>query len=150
MKEFIIDKNIDGRSTEKNYPKYFFDDLRKPSKIRLVVGGTKYKEEVMAKESLRELINSMRTAGKVRSVSDQAVDLHHAKIAEQIGKNFDKCPKPCDDHHILALSQVSGCNNILSLDLRMAKCRDLIRNKVGHDCCPAVRVVSTEAAYNDS
>lgn len=141
--------NIDVKPTNQNYPAYFFDDLRK-SKINLVVGGTEYKRELKKKVVLAEIISQLISANRVRRIPDEPVDQHEQALKNRIVAVIGSCPKECDDHHIMALSFVSGCNNILTQDRRMNICRNAIRNRVGHDYCPDIRTVMTEAAYNDT
>jgi hypothetical protein len=150
MKEFILDKNVDLKEGQKEYPKYFFDDLRKPAKVRLVMGGTDYRREVREKSSLLELISALMSSGKVRIVADLQVDNAQSLLAQKIVECVGECPDDCDDHHIFALALVSGCLNIITKDTRMASCRNQIRNPVGHDYCADVRIVSTEASYKDT
>ncbi|MDH5453630.1 MAG: hypothetical protein OEX14_09780 [Paracoccaceae bacterium] len=147
MKEFILDKNVDLEPTQKEYPKYFFDALRQSSRIRLVIGGTDYRREIKEKTSLLQLISDMITSGKVRSVDDSLVDERQKKLIDRILETMDGCPTECDDHHIFALSVVSGCCNVITKETRMATCRDKIRNVVGHDHCPNIRVVRNQSSY---
>ncbi|MFH5772701.1 hypothetical protein ACHFJ0_00540 [Paracoccus sp. NGMCC 1.201697] len=150
MKEFIIDKNVDVVSSNEEYPAYFFDDLKKSARVRIVLGGTNYKREVREKAALRELVSQLISANRVRSVSDATVDGHEQALRTRIIDICGSCPQECDDHHIFALAHVSGCRNILTKDRRMASCRDQIRNRVGHDFCPDIRLVMSEAAYRDT
>lgn len=52
MYEFIIDINVDVKASDTKYPAYFFDDLMSNKSITLVVGGTKYYEEIQKKFAL--------------------------------------------------------------------------------------------------
>lgn len=147
MREFIIDVNVDIKPDQKEYPKYFFDDLRKATKIRLVIGGTDYRREIREKPALLALIADLQSSGNVRSVADAPIDAHQRVLIQRIVDAVGSCPSECDDHHIFALAHVSGCLNILTKETRMATCRDTIRNVVGHDTCPNIRVVRGEVAY---
>jgi hypothetical protein len=150
MKEFILDKNVDLDPSQKEYPKYFFDDLRKAKSVCLVIGGTKYRKEVKEKKSLLALFSELISSGLVRSVDDGKVDEKEASLIHRIITILDSCPQECDDHHIFALAQVSGCLNVITKETRMAACRDKIRNSIGHEHCPNIRVVRNEAGYNDT
>lgn len=150
MKEFILDKNVDLKPGQEEYPKYFFDDLRRAASVRLVYGGTDYRREVKEKASLLSLISELISSGKVRSVSDNIVDAAQATLTAAIASKFDTCPTECDDHHIFALAHASGCLNVITKETRMATCRDKIRNVVGHDVCPSIRIVRNKIAYDDT
>lgn len=150
MKEFILDKNVDIDPSHQEYPKYFFDDLRKSPRVRLVVGGSGYKKEIKEKTSLLTLISELISAGKVRPVKDESVDSREKELQIRILGEFGLCPAECDDHHIFALAVVSGCMNIITKEKRMAVCRDKIRNRIGHNHCPDIRIIRTESAYRDT
>lgn len=149
MKELILDVNIEVKPTSEGYPKYFFDDLSKPNRIKLVIGGTKYKSELRKKPSLVSLIGELTSIGKIRSVPDAAVDLHEDKLETKIKVLVGNRPTECDDQHILALAHKSGCLNVLTNDIRMATCKTKIRKYLGHDLCPDIKVISTQKAYDD-
>lgn len=148
MPEFILDKNVDLKSTQAEYPSYFFVDLMETRKASLVLGGSGYRAEVRDKFSLLRLILELEKAGQVRTVSDELVDEKEAQIKARIDSKLGACPTECDDHHIFALSAVSGCRNILTKETRMATCRNKIRNLVGHEYCPDIRVIRNENSYN--
>jgi len=148
MREFILDLNVDLKPHQKNYPSYFFEDLRKSGKVTIVIGGTTYRAEVRLKPSLLELIGQLISSGKVRTIPDQSVDEAQKKLEAKIEERFESCPRECDDPHIFALALVSGCMNVISRDARIASCRNQIRNVVGHDHCADVRVIQDQAAYN--
>jgi hypothetical protein len=148
--EFIIDKNVDMDPKNAEYPAYFFADLARTSKMKLVVGGTNYKKEILGKEKLREFISQMESAGRVRPINSKLVDDHEKVIAERVLSCMGTCPSECDDHHIFALSHVSKCMNIVTKEKRMATCRDKIRGVIGHDICPDLRVIRNERSYRDT
>ncbi|MDN3711716.1 hypothetical protein QWZ10_07470 [Paracoccus cavernae] len=150
MKEFIIDKNVDVNPLDAEHPKYFFDDLRKSKKIRIVSGGTNYKKEIISKKALRTLFAELLSAGKIRSVSNESVDRHETDLMSRIIEVMKSCPQECDDPHIVALAHVSGCLNIVTKDKRMSAWRDKVRKQIGHDYCPELRLIMTEAAYKDT
>lgn len=150
MKEYIIDVNVDIEAHQAQYPKYFFDDLRKPKKVKIVIGGTDYIREIKGKTKLFELILTLISAQKIRRVDDTQVDLAQERLKRDILSAFESCPKECDDHHIFALSMVSGCINIITKDTRMASCRNSLRGRLPQDSFPGIRVISSAAAYSDS
>ena len=149
MKEFIIDVNIPFSSSSPVYPSYFFSDLRKPGKIGVVIGGSKYSEEIKKHKLLLNLINQLLSAKRARKVNNEIVDEHQDRLVEKISEKFSSgCPGECDDLHIFALAHVGKCPNVLTNDTRMASCRDQIREVVGHSLCPQIRVISSKNAYN--
>lgn len=149
MKEFIIDKNVDIEPHQAEYPAYFFNALSAKGRAALVIGGSAYNAEIKAKTKLLLLINQLSAGGKVRRVPDAAVDAFQIDLVNRIKDLLGVCPAECDDHHIFALAMVGKCLNIITKETRMASCRDKIRGKVGHDYCPALKVIRTEAAFND-
>lgn len=148
MAEFILDVNVDLKPQNPGYPGYLFSDLSSHKKIGLVVGGRKYNEEVRRKNQLRLLLIELQKAGKVRRIANEAVDQAETEVADRVAKKCGDCPPECDDLHIFALASVSGCTNVVSMDTRMAICRDKIRGKVGHHFCPAIKLIQTQATYN--
>lgn len=150
MKEFILDLNIELDSKNAGYPKYFFDELKYSRKIRLVIGGSGYTQEVKEKNKLLALLNELSSSGKIRKVESSTVDTAEKRLRTAIVEKLKVCPKECDDHHIFALSIVSGCKNIITKDNRMAVCRNKTRAAVGHDICPDLRIIKNKSAYDDS
>lgn len=146
MKEFILDVNIELNNNNQNYPTYFFDHL-KSKQAQIVIGGTQYLNEVKSKVKLLMLINDLKDAKRAREVDDGQVDDAQRTLEQRIEDCFEVCPQECDDHHIFALASVSGCFNVLTNDRRMAVCRNIIRNEVGHRLCPAIRIVLNLQAY---
>lgn len=147
MKEFILDVNIELNKDNQNYPFYFFDHLRS-KRVQIVIGGTQYKNEVKSKIKLLMLINDLKDANQARKVDDGQVDDAQETLVQRIHQCIGECPQECDDHHIFALALVSGCLNILTNDHRMARCRGIIRNDVGHNYCPAIRIIPNQLAYD--
>lgn len=78
---------------------------------RIVVGGTKYKEELRRVSQALRFVNELNKIGKVLIVSDHDVD----RLEEGIKKIVS--PK-CDDPHLIALIGVSRCPLICSRDKR--------------------------------
>lgn len=150
MKSFIIDKNVDVNPTDAQYPKYFFDDLRKSRKMRIVFGGTNYRKEVLSKRALMTLFSELISSNKISPIPDKDVDEHEVALIARIKEVMTTCPPECDDPHIVALAHVSGCVNIVTKDRRMSAWRGKVRNRIGHDYCPELRLIMTEAAYRDT
>jgi len=150
MLEFILDVNVDCKPKSEGYPKYLFDDLRSAKRVRLVLGGTKYRDEVKKKKGMVELFSEFYRSGKVRACDDASVNKKEAEINKKIVEKLRVCPSECDDQHILAMSLVSNCRNVVTKDMRMAACRDKIRGKVGHEFCPDIRLVTTEKIYRET
>lgn len=147
MADFIVDMNIPTKVSSVGYPSYFFDDMNKSKKHHVFYGGTSYLKELARKESLQRLLRDWVTQKKASRVDATAVDEFESRLKARILEKCGECPSQCDDLHILALSAVTTCRNILSNDDRMAACRDKIRNLVGHDYCPDVKLIKTEAVY---
>lgn len=149
MKEFILDVNVEVDLSKPNCPAHLFKDLRSPNKVKLVIGGGKYRKEVARNKKLLGLISELIAAGKVRAVDTSSVDEHEKLLTERVDQMcIGGCPNECDDFHIFALAQVGACFNVVTNDTRMATCRDKIRGVVGHDYCPPLRIVSSRAAYD--
>lgn len=147
MPDYILDTCVDIEPTHQNYPAYFFRDLRKNIRVRVVVGGSTGNAEIKKKTKLRELLNNLKDRNQVVQADTAAVDSSAEELANRIRQVIGDCPQECDDLHIFALSQVSGCYLIISRDNRMAICRNKIRNAIGHAHCPDLKVIQTEAAY---
>lgn len=147
QKYYILDTCVDIKPQDKNYPKYFFDDLLSNGNVVLVFGGTKATNEVKLKHNLRDLLNNMKVTNQVLTVTDSEVDAAEVSLSKRIQEVIGEAPRECDDLHVFALAQISGCLQVISRDNRMAVCRDKIRNKVGHRFCPSIVVIQNEAAY---
>jgi hypothetical protein len=147
MPDYILDTCVDIESSHQNYPEYFFCDLLNNIRVRVVVGGSTGKAEIDRKSKLRELLNNLKDRNQVVEAENTAVDASENALAERIKKIMGDCPRECDDLHIFALSQVSGCLLVISRDNRMAVCRKKIRNIIGHNYCPDLKVIQTETAY---
>lgn len=148
MPEFILDLNVNLKPHQQNYPRYFFEDLRKSGKVTIVFGGSTYRAEVKLKPSLLDLIGQLISSGQVRTIPDALVDEAQDRLEAKIDERFETCPQECDDPHIFALALVSGCSNIISRDARMATCRNKIRNVVGHDHCADLKIIQSQATYD--
>lgn len=150
MVNFIIDVNIDLNPNNRNFPKYFFDGIEK-NHVTVVYGGRSYAKEIQKKHSLLKLLLELQRRSAAKKCDDEAVNQAERDLIDRISTMVPGgCPGECDDHHIFAIAKVSGCVNILSGDNRMALCRDKIRNRVGHQYCPSIRIVKTQEAYNNS
>lgn len=147
MPDYILDTCVDIEPSDQNYPKYFFNDLLYNINVRVVVGGSTGKAEIDRKSNLRDLLNDLKDRNQVVEAENTAVDASEKALAERIKNIMGDCPRECDDLHIFALSQVSGCQLVISRDNRMAVCRKKIRNNIGHNHCPDLKVIQTEKAY---
>lgn len=147
MPEYILDTCVDIEPSHQNYPRYFFKDLLSNNRVKLVIGGTRALHEAKAKATLIELLNQLRDRKQVIEVSSDRVDEAEQRLSDRIGEVIGSAPSECDDLHIFALANVSGCLLVISRDNRMAICRNNIRNRVGHDHCPDISVIQNETAY---
>ncbi|KHQ51202.1 hypothetical protein [Mameliella alba] len=147
MPNYILDTCVDIDPKHSNYPDYFFKDLLSNTRVKLVIGGTKALSEAKAKAKLTELLNNLRDRNQVTIVSQEKVDEAEDRLAKRIHEIIGDTPPECDDLHIFALANVSGCLLVISRDNRMATCRNNIRNRVGHEYCPDISVIQNEAAY---
>jgi hypothetical protein len=76
----------------------------------VVVGGSKYLEELRHNHRHMKIINELRTAGLAIRVNDSIVDQMENHVKKQtVGT-------ACNDHHIIALLGVSGSSILSSLD----------------------------------
>lgn len=147
MPEYILDTCVDIDPTHANYPNYFFKDLLSNTRVKLVIGGTKALNEAKAKAKLIDLLNNLSDRNQVIVVCRERVDEAEVLLTNRIQETIGDTPPECDDLHIFALANVSGCLLVISRDNRMATCRNNIRNRVGHAYCPDVSVIQNEAAY---
>jgi len=147
MPDYILDTCVDIDPTHANYPAYFFKDLLGNPRVRLVIGGTKALSEAKEKVKLLELLNNLRDKNQVVVVSKKTVDEAEARLADRIRAVIGSTPPECDDLHIFALANVSGCLHVISRDNRMANCRTKIRKRIGHAYCPDISVIQNEVAY---
>ncbi|MEM5477137.1 hypothetical protein [Pacificibacter sp. AS14] len=150
MPDYILDTCVDINPKYANYPKYFFEDLWKNMNINLVTGGTVNLSEIKKKEKLRELINEFKTRNQVIEIDNTRVDDAENRLKSRVEQKCESCPEECDDLHIFALAKISGCLNVITRDNRIALCRKKIRDEVGHDYCPNIRVIQNEGAYKDT
>ena len=150
MTDYILDTCVDIDPKHENYPDYFFRDLWKNTKVRLVIGGTKASCEINRKAKLRELLNNLKDRNQVVHVCRQKVDASEEALSARIAETIGDAPQECDDLHVFALAKISGCLFVISRDNRMAVCRGKIRNTVGHDHCPNIKVIQNESAYKQT
>lgn len=147
MPEYILDTCVDIDPKHVNYPAYFFKDLYTNARVKLVIGGTKALDEAKAKVKLLELLNNLRDRNQVIVVCRERVDNAEKRLTKRIQDIIGDTPPECDDLHVFALADVSGCLLVISRDNRMATCRNKIRNRVGHEYCPDISVIQNEGAY---
>lgn len=147
MPDYILDTCVDIDPSHANYPRYFFQDLLSNTRVKLVIGGTKALDEAKAKAKLMDLLNNLRDRDQVIEFSRDRVDEAEQQLSDRINEVIGSRPRECDDLHIFALANVSGCLLVISRDNRMASCRNNIRNRVGHEYCPDISVIQNEAAY---
>lgn len=82
-------------------------------KAKIIMGGTKYYDELSKLGKYRKLIIALKSAGKIHDVkSDTAIDELATKLSEMLTH------RDFDDPHIVALLIVSGCPVICSNDER--------------------------------
>lgn len=88
----------------------FFEWI-KSGKGQIVVGGTKLLDELFgtASRRQRELFASLRRSGGVKEFSKEAIDKRAAELRRE-----NMCQS--DDHHIIALAQVSRARLLYSND----------------------------------
>lgn len=150
MPDYILDTCVDIDPKHENYPAYFFRDLNKNIRVRVVVGGSKMSSEVSKKGKLRDLLNNLKDRNQVVQICAEQVDTSEIKLASRIAETLGDTPRECDDLHVFALARVSGCLFVISRDNRMAVCRGKIRNTVGHEHCADIKVIQNQAAYKDT
>ncbi len=147
MTSFIIDLNVPIGRGKEGYPDYFFDEMNSSNKHHVFYGGKKYMEEVRKKEILQRLLKNWSDSKKATRVNSADVDTFELKIHERITSICGSCPSECDDIHIIALAAISKCENILTYDKRMSRCKDLVRHRVGHRYFPNLKFVKSEATF---
>lgn len=82
---------------------------------KLVMGGSKYDEELTKMPKYLRLISLLKSSRKVVRANDEAVDRKTKEITRA-------CPDPdFDDPHMVALLSVSGCKLFCSEDQRSYK-----------------------------
>ncbi len=82
-------------------------------KGKIVIGGSKYREEVFIKiRKYNRFLNYLRIKRKIVEISTEEVDLAEVRI-----KSLESSPD-FDDAHLIALLDVSGCMLICSKDER--------------------------------
>jgi hypothetical protein len=111
----VVDANVfsevlnkDPKSSFKPVSDWIYSSLGK-----FVIGGTKYKEEIGFNEhesKINQLLQ-LKKASKLVLIADDKVDKEENGLKAKLDKN-------CDDHHIIALLQVSGCKLLASKDQR--------------------------------
>jgi predicted nucleic acid-binding protein len=79
---------------------------------KLIIGGTKYLDELQKVNKILDFIVELSRNGKVVYIDNSKVDSKQKEIENKIkDKDFD-------DHHLIALLIVSSCKIICSLDKR--------------------------------
>lgn len=94
-------------------------------KGKLVMGGAKYDDEISKMKKYTRLLKLLRSCNKIVRADDQSVD-SMAREIERVCPDTD-----FDDHHIVALLSVSGCQLFCSEDQRSykyVKRKDFYRN----------------------
>jgi hypothetical protein len=109
----VVDANVfsevlnkDPKSSFKSVSDWIYSGLGK-----FVIGGTKYKEEIGFNEhesKINQLLQ-LKKASKLVLIADDKVDKEENDLKAKLHKN-------CNDHHIIALLQVSGCKLLASKD----------------------------------
>jgi len=82
---------------------------------KLIIGGTKYFEELLKVIKILDFIVELSRKGKVVYIDNSKVDSKQKEIENKIND------KDFDDQHLIALLIVSGCKIICSLDKRAFK-----------------------------
>lgn len=80
---------------------------------KIVFGGSKYMKELSHSEKHLRFIREMKQKGKAVMVCSVAVDLAESQVTAKTVGDSD-----CDDQHIIALLDVSGCRALCSKDKR--------------------------------
>ena len=111
----VVDANVfsevlknDPKSSFKSVSDWIYSGLGK-----FVIGGTKYQNEIGFNEhesKINQLLQ-LKKASKLVLIADDKVDKEENGLKAKLDKN-------CDDHHIIALLQVSGCKLLASKDQR--------------------------------
>ena len=151
MKKFIIDVNLHSDS-QKRMIADFFRQLAERSDLAIVTGGKKYSLEVKkGPPNLRRLINALKRAGNNKKLYERdssEVDERAATLEQAVVERCGRCPKECNDFHLLVLCSLSGAKCIFSGDNDIQRCIKKIRPKVGHKQCPNPKFIRQEAEYN--
>ena len=147
MPSFIVDTCADTVIGQKRYIAAFFRDVKSLNGFRLVVGGSKMDAELRGKSALFSLIAQLKKAGRVSVVDGDTVDQKAQAISNRVAEKLGAIPSSCDDFHILAISLISGCQNLITSEQRLRDCIDAIRIEVGHDFCPQLRLIRDEQTY---
>lgn len=113
----VIDMNVFGSVFNPDDDKHIFFEPVKSwvinGKAKIVMGGTKYYEELEKLAKYRKLILALKRAGKVYDVPDtNSIDKKSDELAQAINH------RDFDDPHIVALLIISGCPVICSNDER--------------------------------
>ena len=108
----IVDAHIvKGLLKKESTPGEFFWKQVESRKITIVVGGYKLKDEYEKASCSQWLAEAIR-AGLVRSEEDQIVE----NLAERLASDGRITS---DDHHIIALAQISGARLLYSYDKKL-------------------------------
>ena len=79
--------------------------------IKLVIGGSKYNDEIRKCNKFLGLVIELKRKRKVFEANKEEVDL----LADKVKKYFSPC---CDDYHLIALLDISRCYIFVSYDRR--------------------------------
>ena len=110
----VVDANVFSEVLNNKDPKSSFksvSDWIYHGTGKFVIGGTKYKKEIGFNEhesKINQLLQ-LKKADKLVLIADAKVDKEENGLKAKLDKN-------CDDHHIIALLQVSGCKLLASKD----------------------------------
>ena len=147
MPLFVVDTCADTVEGQKRYLAAFFKDVFKLNGYLVVVGGTRQWTEIKRKETLNTLINRLRDSGRLMVLRQNEVDERERLLTARARERLGIIPTCCDDFHILAVCLLSDCRNVITGEQRLRDCVDEIRNVVGHDYCPQVRLIRDENTY---
>lgn len=80
-------------------------------KGKIVYGGAKFKQELRKTTEYRRLLTIFKRFQKIVEIDDNKVDRRFSEIVELVDKN-------CDDPHLIAIFDISGCKLLCSHDDR--------------------------------
>jgi hypothetical protein len=147
MPAFIVDTCTDTIDGQKGYISAFFRDVKSLNGFNIVIGGTKMETEIKGKLALFSLVSQLKKAGRVIVLNGDSVDQKAVAISERVVDKLGAIPPSCDDFHLLAVSLISGCRNLITSEQRLRECIDSIRDGVGHQFCPKIRLIRDEQTY---
>lgn len=91
--------------------KPLWDKFRSDPNVKIVVGGSKYNEEIIKCNRFFNFLNELKKTGKVFRADTQKVDSKACEIQAAL-------PADCDDPHLIALLDVAHCYIFVSQDRR--------------------------------